>query len=96
MGGRGSEHCFAHLGGLGADLGGQKIYLGRYDIITSYAPLSACEWGRDGMDWVGSLWMTSSIIRSIIRTLSTMAVGCSFSLLGPLGALFFTYKNTFG
>ncbi len=80
------EHCFAHLGGMGADLGGEKINLGSYDIITPYGPFSACERGRDGMDWLGSLWMTLSINRMSL----VLAVGCSFSLLCALGAVFCT------
>ena len=54
------EHCFAHLGRMGADLGREKVHLGTYDIITPYGPFSACERGWDGMDWLRSLWMMFS------------------------------------
>jgi hypothetical protein len=54
------EHCFGLLGGLGAEFGRENLYLGSYYLITPYAPFSTCEWGRDGMDCIGEVWMTFS------------------------------------
>ena len=71
------------LRALGADWGGEKIYLGSYDLITPYRPFSACQRGRDRMDCIGGLWMTCSIN----RTMSILAAGCPFLLLGPLGGV---------
>src|SRR6266567_349631 len=76
----------------GAILGGKKMYLGRYDVITPYPPFSACQRGQDRMDCIRGLWMT----RAINKFSSTMAVGHLFLLLGSLGMAFYTYKNTYG
>jgi hypothetical protein len=50
---------FCILGGLGCGLGRENLYLGIFELIILYAPFSACERGRDGMDWLGQLWMTT-------------------------------------
>jgi hypothetical protein len=86
---------FLQLGGMGADSSGEILYLGRLKLITPNPPFSAPQWGRDGMDWLGAVWMTFELLCSIIRTLSKTTVGCSFSLLGSLGAVICTYKNIF-
>ena len=66
--------------GLGVDLGGQKIYLGRYDIITSCPPFSAFKRGQDGMDWDGVLWMMCSINRT-----SSLLDWALIFVVGPVG-----------
>src|SRR6266567_1445946 len=76
----------------GAILGGEKMYLGRYNVITPYPPFSACQWGRDGMDCIRGLWMTCAINKFS----SIIAIGHSFSLLCSLGMAFYTYKNPYG
>jgi hypothetical protein len=96
---RGKQHCgcritvFWQLGGMGADSGGEILYLGSPNLITPNAAFSAPQWGRDGMDWLGALWMTFQLLCSIISTSSKIAFGCSFSSLGLLGAIF-SRKNT--
>jgi hypothetical protein len=49
---------FLQLGGMGADWGGEILNLGSLNLITPNPPFSACERGRDGMDWLGAVWMT--------------------------------------
>jgi hypothetical protein len=49
---------FWQLGGMGADLGGEILYLARFELITPNPPFSAPQWGRDGMDWLGGVWMS--------------------------------------
>jgi hypothetical protein len=99
---RGKQHSgclltvFLQLGGMGVDLGGEILYLGSYKLITPNPPFSAPQWGRDGMDWLGALWMTFELLCSIFRTLSIIAVAYLVSLLDTLGALISTCKNTFG
>ncbi len=41
--------------------GGEKIYLGSGGLIIITTSICAPERGRDGMDWVGVVWMTCSI-----------------------------------
>jgi hypothetical protein len=99
---RGKQHfgcllaVFLQLGGMGADLGREILYLGSPNLITSNAAFSACKRGRDGMDWLGAVWMTFQLLCSIISTSSTIAVGGSFSLLGPLGTVFSLAKVYLG
>jgi hypothetical protein len=73
-------------------LGGEILHMGNYYLITPYPPFSACEWGRDGMDCIGWVWMTSSII----STSSIMALRCSFSLWGTLSSIFCLVKVCLG
>ena len=41
--------------------GGEKVYLGRGELIIIITSICAPQRGRDGMDWVGVVWMTCSI-----------------------------------
>ena len=71
------QQCGSALGG---GLGQEKIYLGGYYLITPYRPFSAFERGQDRTDCVRGLWMTCSIN----RTISILAAGRSFLLLGTV------------
>ena len=44
--------------------GGEKIYLGRGELIIFITSICAPQRGRDGMDCIGVGWMTQSINRS--------------------------------
>jgi hypothetical protein len=87
---RGKQHSgclltvFLQLGGMGADLGREILYLGSPKLITPNPPFSAPQWERDGMDWLGALWMTFQLLCSIISTSSKIAFGSSFSSLGAI------------
>jgi len=41
--------------------GGEKIYLGRGELIIIITSICTPERGRDGMDCIGVVWMTCSI-----------------------------------
>ena len=41
--------------------GGEKVYLGRGELIIIITSICAPQRGRDGMDCVGVVWMTCSI-----------------------------------
>ena len=47
-------HFWAHWG---AHWGGEKIYLGRYDLTTPCPPFFPCQQGWDGMDARMCIWM---------------------------------------
>jgi hypothetical protein len=44
---------FLQLGGMGADLGGEILYLGSPKLITPNPPFSAPQWGRIGSGLFG-------------------------------------------
>jgi hypothetical protein len=72
-------------------LGGEKIYLGRGQLIIIITPICAPQRERDGMDRVGVVWMTCSINRSCHQLGTCWR---SNMLLGFLGLVFHS-KNKY-
>ena len=42
-------------------VGKKYVYLGSRGLIIIITSICAPEWGQDGMDWVGVVWMMCSI-----------------------------------
>ena len=65
--------------------GREKIYLGRGELIIIITSICSPQRGRDGMDWVGVVWMMCSInssrhqLGALVLKYAAGLAGLSFS-----------------